>query len=111
MYAYGNSVKYFDSFGVNLIPKEIKKCTTNKNIIATTFRIQVYDSIMCGYFNTKFIDFMFKGKNLTDFSVLYKYLSMATQSLRAIPDLHLNQTKILTQNCDFVVKINKTEKK
>ena len=43
-------VKYFDSFGVEHIPKEIRKFIGNKNIIANIFRIEAYNSIMCGYF-------------------------------------------------------------
>ena len=38
---------YFDSFGVEHIPKEIKKFIGNKNIITNISRIQTYDSIMC----------------------------------------------------------------
>ena len=49
-----NNVIYFDSFGVEHIPKEIKAFinnnNNNKNITANIFRIQAYDSIMCGYF-------------------------------------------------------------
>ena len=61
-----NNVTYFDSFGVEHIPKEIKKFIDNKNIIANIFRIQAYDSIMCGYFCMGFINFMCKGKSLAD---------------------------------------------
>ena len=39
---------YFDSFGVEHIPKEIKKFIGNKNI--NIYRIQAFDSIICGYF-------------------------------------------------------------
>ena len=49
---------YFDSFGVEHIPKEIKKFITHKNIITNIYRIQTYDSIMCEYFCIRFIDFM-----------------------------------------------------
>ena len=41
---------YFDSFGVEHIPKEINKFIGNKKIKASIFRIPAYDSIMCGYF-------------------------------------------------------------
>ena len=34
------TVTYFDSFGVEHIPKEIKRFINNKNIIANLFRIQ-----------------------------------------------------------------------
>ena len=35
---------------------------------ANIFRIQAYDSVMCGYFYTGFIDFMLEEKSLTDFT-------------------------------------------
>ena len=62
---------YFDSFGVEHIPKEIKKFINNKNIIASIIRLQVYDSVMCGYFCIGFIDVMLKGNNLIDFTNLF----------------------------------------
>ena len=62
---------YFDSFGVEHIPKEIKKFINNKNIIGNNFRLQTYDSVMCGYFCISFIHFMLKGKNLTDFTNVF----------------------------------------
>ena len=65
------TVTYFDSFGVEHIPKEIMKCTDNKNKITNIFRIQIYDSIKCGYFCIGFIKFMFKGSSLTDFTNLF----------------------------------------
>ena len=33
--------------------------------------MQAYDSIMCGYYCTGFIDFMLKDKSLTDFTYLF----------------------------------------
>ena len=66
-----NDVPYFDSFGVEHIPKEIKEFFKNKNITANIFRIQAYESVMCGYFCIRFIDFMFKGKTLTEFTNLF----------------------------------------
>ena len=65
-----NSVIYFDSFGVEHIPKEIKAFINNKNI-TNIFRIQAYDSIMCGYFCIGFIDFMLAGKTLTEYTNLF----------------------------------------
>ena len=35
------------------------------------FRIQAYDSIMCGYFCIGFSDFMFAGKKVTDYTNLF----------------------------------------
>ena len=62
LYVYNKTVKYFDSFGVEHI---IKKIITN------IYRIQAYDSIMCGYFCIGFINFMFNGKSLTDYTNLF----------------------------------------
>ena len=63
-----NDVTYFDSFGVEHIPKEIKAFIVNKNIKTNIFRIQAHDSIMCGYFCIGFIDSMLAGKTLIDFT-------------------------------------------
>ena len=41
------TVTYFGSFGVEHMPKEIRKSINNKNIITNIFRIQAYDSVMC----------------------------------------------------------------
>ena len=76
-----NNVIYFDSFGVEHIPKETRAFinnnnynnnnNNNNNIITNIFRIQAYDSIMCGYFCIGFIDFMLKGKTLTEYTNLF----------------------------------------
>ena len=62
---------YFDSFGREHIPKQINKFIGNKKIKASIFRIQAYDSIMCGYFCKEFINYMFKGKTLLDYNNLF----------------------------------------
>ena len=65
-----NEIIYFDSFGVEYIPEKIKefikKFLGNKNIKTNIFRVQEYNSIMCGYFCLGFIDFMLAGKKVTD---------------------------------------------
>ena len=79
LYVYSNDVTYFDSFGVEHISKEIKKFINRslssashiKNIKTKIFRIQVYNSIMRGYFCLGFINFMLSGKTLTDFTNLF----------------------------------------
>ena len=43
-----NNITYFDSFGVEHIRKEIRTFIGNKNIKTIIFRMQAYDSIMCG---------------------------------------------------------------
>ena len=45
-----NEIVYFDSFGVEYVPEEIKEFIENKNIIANILRVQANDSVMCGYF-------------------------------------------------------------
>ena len=47
---------YFDSFGM---------CISN------IYRIQAYDSVMCGYFCIEFIDYMFNGKSLINYTNLF----------------------------------------
>ena len=62
---------YFDSFGVDHTPKEIRKFIGNKNITTNIYRIQTYDSIICGYFCIGFTDFMLKGKSLLKYINLF----------------------------------------
>ena len=69
LYVQDDNVTYFDSFGVKHIPKEIKAFIDRSVSITTNiFRIQAYDSIMCGYFCIGFIDFMLARKTLTEFT-------------------------------------------
>ena len=60
-----------DSFGIEHIPKEINKFIGNKNIKSNIFRLQAYDSIMCGYYCIEFINYMLKGKTLLDYTNLF----------------------------------------
>ena len=71
---------YFDSFGVEHIPKEINKFIRNSNTTKSSslkrmksniFKIQAYDSIMCGYFCIEFINYILKGKTLLDYTNLF----------------------------------------
>ena len=74
LYVNNKTVTYFDSFRIEHIPKEAEKFIGNKNIITNIYRIPNYDSIMRGYFCIfciGFIDYMFKGKSLTDYTNLF----------------------------------------
>ena len=67
---------YFDSFGVEFIPKEIMEKTEhsslgNKNIKRSIFRIQGNTSIMSGYLCILFIEYMLNNKTLIDFTNLF----------------------------------------
>ena len=66
-----DEVIYFDSFGVEYIPKEIMKPIGNKNIKTSIFRIQDNNSIMCGYLCILFIEYMLNNKTLTDYTNLF----------------------------------------
>ena len=80
LYVNNKTITYFDSFGVEHIPKEIIKFigneqsssakARNKKIITNIYR-QAYDSIMCGYFCIGFISFMFIGNSLADYTNLF----------------------------------------
>ena len=71
LYVNNKTVTYFDSFGVEHIAEEIMKFIARKKIIANIYRIQAYDSIMCGYFFLGFINFMFNGKSLKNYTDLF----------------------------------------
>ena len=47
------------------------------------YRIQAYDSTMCGYFCIGFIDFMLNGKSLLDYTILFSLLfSVSIENLK-----------------------------
>ena len=81
LYVNNKTIIYFDSFGVEHILKEIIKFIGNeqsssekarsKNIITNIYRIQAHDSIMCGYFCIRFINFTFNGNSLMDYTNLF----------------------------------------
>ena len=71
LYVNNKTIIYFDSFRVEHIPKEIMKFIDRKNIITIIYRIQANDSIICGYFCIGFINFMFNGNSLTDYTSLF----------------------------------------
>ena len=71
LFSNRNEIVYFNSFGVEHVPEEIKEFVGNKNIIANIFRVQANNSVMCGYFCIGFIDFMLAGKKLTDFTNMF----------------------------------------
>ena len=66
-----NEMVYFDNFGVEHVPEEIKKFIGNKNIKANIFLIEANNSVMCGYFCIGFTDFVLAGKKLTVYTNLF----------------------------------------
>ena len=71
LYCNRNEIVYFDSFGAEHVPEEIKILRGNKNIKANIFRVQENDSVMCGYFCIGFIDFMLADKKLTIIQICF----------------------------------------
>ena len=71
LYVKNNEVIYFDSFGVEHVPEEIKTFIGHKKIKTNIFRIQADNSITCGYFCIRFIDFVFAGRSLIDFTSFF----------------------------------------
>ena len=66
-----NEIVYFNSFGVEHVPEEIKEFIGNKNIKTNIFWVQANDSVMYGYFCIGLIDFMLARKKLTDYTSLF----------------------------------------
>ena len=61
----------FESFGVEHILKEIGKFIGHETIKTDIFRIQGNNSVMCGCFRIRFIDFIVAGKTLIDYNSLF----------------------------------------
>ena len=66
-----SEIAYFDSFGVQHVPEEIKEFVGNKNIIANIFRVQANILVMRGHFCIVFVNFMLAGKKWTDFTSIF----------------------------------------
>ena len=71
LYVEDNEIIYFDSFGLEHVPKLIEKFIGNKNMKTNMFRIQSNNSMMCEYFCIGIIDFMLVGKTLIDFTSVF----------------------------------------
>ena len=73
---------YLHCFGVEHIPKKIEKFLGKKNIMTNIDRIHAFDSIMCGYLCTGFIDFMWKDKSLFYIIQFYFFLMNMKRTLK-----------------------------
>ena len=68
--------------------------------------MQAYNSVMCGYFCIRFIDFMLKGKSLTDFSNLFQsFLMISKKTKKKKKDMifeyhHLNDDILKMVECN-----------
>ena len=66
-----NEIVYFESFGIEYIPKEIKEFIGNRNIKAKIFRVQANNSVMSVFFCIGFIDFMLADQKLNNFTNMF----------------------------------------
>ena len=62
---------YFDSFVIEYIPQEVLSKIKGKSITHNICRMQSYDSLMCGFYCFAFIEYMFAGKTLLDYTNLF----------------------------------------
>ena len=85
LYLNNKTATYFNSFGIEPIPKEIRVFMGDKDEIASIYKIQSYDSIMCGYYCIGFTDYMLKGNSLTDLTNLF-----SPNNLKKNDDIILN---------------------
>ena len=57
---------------LDIFQKKFKFFFGNKNI-TNVYRIQAYNSVMCGYFCIGFIDFILKGKSLLEYTNVFSH--------------------------------------
>ena len=107
LYVNNKTITYFDSFGVEHIPREIMKFIARKKIITNIYRMQAYDSIMCGYFYIGFINFMFNGKSLTDYTNLFSPNDLKKNDDVILKYFGLRDVKMSNSNLE-VSKANRT---
>ena len=72
----------------------------NNKITTIIFRVQVSDSIMCGYFCIGFIDFMVAGKTLTEYANLF-----SPKNFKKSDDIILNYSMSNIQNEIILFKV------
>ena len=63
-----NNVTYFGSLDVEHVPNGIKIFIDKSAVVGSIFKIQAYDSVICGNFCIGFINFILKGKSLAAFT-------------------------------------------
>ena len=109
MYYKQCDIIYFDSFGVEHVSKEIEKFIGHKNIKTSIFRIQSNNSIICGYFCIRFIDFMLAGKKLRVFFLLMILKKMVVWFWVILKMNEIDKTNLNDQIKFRLNEINKIE--
>ena len=59
LYCEQSEIIYFDSFGVEHVPKEVEKFIGHKNVKTNIFRNQSNNSIMFGYLQNQNFDWFY----------------------------------------------------
>ena len=101
---------YFDSFGVEHVLEEIKEFLRKKNIKVNIFSVHASNSIMCGYFCIGFIDFMFAGKKLTDFTFFFLLMILKKMTVEFWVILKMNEIDKTNLTDQITFRINEISK-
>ena len=91
-------IVYFDIFGVEHVPEEIKEFIGNKNIKGNIFRVQASNSIMCGYFCIGLLILCLQIKNWLILQVFFLLMILKNNGI------------ILSYLKDELNEVSKTEK-
>ena len=71
LYSSNNKITYFDNFGAKHMSKKIKEFIKGSTVTTNSFRIEVYVSIMRGYYWSYWSYFILKGKSSGYFTNLF----------------------------------------
>ena len=69
-----NLAVYFDSFGIECIPREVLNKIGDKSITHNVFTMQDNESIMCGFHGIAPIEYMLSGKAFLDYTNLFSHI-------------------------------------
>ena len=86
LYCRDIEIIYFDSLGVEHVPKESEKFIGYKNINTNIFKIQSNTSIMCEYFCIGLIDFIFSPYHFQKMTV-YSWVILRMNKVSSIEEI------------------------
>ena len=66
-----NLAVFSDSFEIEYIPQKILNKIKDKSITHNIFRIRDNESVMCGFYYIAFMEYMFAGKTLLEYTDLF----------------------------------------
>ena len=71
---------YFGLFGIEYIPQEILNKIKGKSITHNIFRIQDNESIICGFYDIAFVEYVLSGKLC--YIILIYFLQMTIKRMK-----------------------------